>query len=92
MDALFTECNTAYQVWDEQDDPFTADWMPWPFNVSAKEAPINSAWRFRGVLEADGVPHAGKLAVYGGGGYILDLIGNGTTPVSTAMAVFKETL
>ncbi len=74
MKNLFHQCNVDYAITEEDDNHFYTNWQKIPSNVS-NNLSFNSPWRFRSTVDLDGVPSAGKYNMYGGGGYVKDLLG-----------------
>ncbi|CAH1794853.1 unnamed protein product [Owenia fusiformis] len=68
-----TECNVDYTWFDEENGDFAENW-----NASATLISNDrwSPWIYRSSMELEGIPFPGIWTVYGGGGYVLDIVGS----------------
>ncbi|XP_076075764.1 polycystin-1-like protein 2 [Mytilus galloprovincialis] len=59
-------------VGDEQ--TYSKGWLPLPTGVTYDNIP-NYPWKYRGLMDNEGIPYKGTFGTYPGGGYVADLIG-----------------
>ncbi|KAK7502419.1 hypothetical protein BaRGS_00006372, partial [Batillaria attramentaria] len=74
MTEIVKECNTAYSVFDQEEDDFDIGWKQRTVNST-----VNSTAEWYNYMSADELgsyPYWGQLAVYGGGGYVVRLQGS----------------
>ncbi|XP_022801964.1 uncharacterized protein LOC111339550, partial [Stylophora pistillata] len=71
FNALFDECNLAYD-WDYEDKEYYEEgWVPMPSNTSTEEMDP-TPWTYQTQWKLKGTPYWGQFATYLGGGYVAD--------------------
>ena len=85
---LFSDCAMSYGISNEDTGDYLENWKEVPPNYTESHK-LNSPWRYRGFAELDGMPYAGTLSVYGGGGYVRDLIGTSKMAENSLEALSK---
>ncbi|CAH1793770.1 unnamed protein product [Owenia fusiformis] len=67
---LVSECNTEYSIFNEDEDDYGIGWAP------ANGTNNKTEYKYMTSGELDTYPIWGKLAMYGGGGYVVKLTGD----------------
>ena len=69
MKDIITSCTASYTVFSEDTNDYNARWMPLDntTNVNRREYTYSKSSKL------NGYPYLGKLTVYGGGGYVVEL-------------------
>ncbi|XP_021359195.1 uncharacterized protein LOC110454143 [Mizuhopecten yessoensis] len=74
MRHIITSCAVDWGIDDADDQEYQESWRPLNVNESFDHI-VNYPWKYRPFLNTGGLPYAGDLGVYPGGGYIVDFIG-----------------
>lgn len=74
MRSIINRCSVEWAVEDADDTVYAECWKPLKANESVDDI-LNYPWKYRPFLDTGGLPYAGDMGVYPGGGYIMDLIG-----------------
>ena len=72
MQALFNECYSQYQLWNQDEKDYQAGWIP----TELPHSRLPLEYRYTQASERDGVIVRGQLAFYSGGGYVHELRGD----------------
>ncbi|XP_053393414.1 polycystin-1-like [Mercenaria mercenaria] len=67
------KCSFDWSQGHDSTKSYLEGWIPIPVNHT--KVRYNDPWAYRSTMEVDGVPYAGEIGIYSGGGYIVDLIG-----------------
>ncbi|KAL4239265.1 hypothetical protein ACF0H5_000082 [Mactra antiquata] len=84
IDGIIEECNGLHGVSLEQEGDFGPGWVPLSGNNSREE------YKYRTASELDGYPYWGESAMYGGGGYIVNLADDYFTMISHLQQLERE--
>nr|KAG5710401.1 hypothetical protein BaRGS_022219 [Batillaria attramentaria] len=81
MTEIVKECNTAYSVFDQEEDDFDIGWKQRTVNSTVNSTAewykyVFQYYCYMSADELDSYPYWGQLAVYGGGGYVVRLQGS----------------
>ncbi|XP_033743898.1 polycystic kidney disease protein 1-like 2 [Pecten maximus] len=74
MRNIIASCAVDWDIDDADDQTYGDSWQPPKVNESFTHI-VNYPWKYRPFLDTGGLPYAGELGVYPGGGYIVDFIG-----------------
>ncbi|NXA35063.1 PK1L2 protein, partial [Eudromia elegans] len=74
LQGVIRECRAPYTFQTEETSPYGERWNASAFDNSSH---LSSAWQYQSQAQLRGHPVWGKLAIYRGGGYVIDL---GTDP------------
>ena len=68
---VITDCFKDYTIFDEETGDFNVGWSQNTSLINSLLTP--DAWRYQSTSTLKGIPAAGDLALYGGGGYVAEL-------------------
>lgn len=74
LQRVIQECHAPYSLQTEDTSDYGEHWNTSVFDISSD---LSSAWHYQSQSKLRGQPVWGKLAIYGGGGYVIHL---GTDP------------
>ncbi|XP_047736408.1 polycystic kidney disease protein 1-like 2 [Hyalella azteca] len=72
MGNVSKHCNVEYSDDTEDRGRYRAGWLP----NAGSPTPFNSPWAYRTMGQLKGAPVVGRLNTYGGGGFVVDLVGS----------------
>ncbi|XP_069125477.1 polycystin-1-like protein 2 [Argopecten irradians] len=74
MRNIIPSCAVDWDIDDADDKAYSESWKLPKINESFTHI-VNYPWKYRSFLKTGGLPYAGEIGVYPGGGYIADFIG-----------------
>ena len=92
---MFSRCLSSYSPGNEDTTPFyQPKWIPvthfTDFNESQLLTFCPKPWRYRHSKELQTLPHAGRWAIYGGGGFVADLGYNAESAIKVLHDLKKQ--